>query len=385
MPECLAFSRFSGDAWGDGGQRRSVQMRRLLAAYAPRFENMAWERSGSRGWRLDDWCDHWLGDWNSWSYGLLRMRVMTGPDFFWWSPLRRRFIWLSRCAAKHHAARIPPARPGDVAIVDDPLFFVPLVRALKRRGWPVIALAQNLESLSRWQVTARGQGPLLNLELKTLAACALTITVSRDENVLLRNLGINTFFVPYHPPAEVVAWLMGIRAARAAGGQAATLLLGSGGNLSTLQGMAAVIRLWITESLARRWGPLRVAGFGTEALREAAGNATDAVQVLGSLSQEAMEAELIRARACICHQEEGAGALTRITDLLMAGVPVVGSEHALRSYHHIQGSVAYALLAGLPTALERVDSGRPPPPPEAPDAAQVQALVKAIVGPGWDR
>ncbi len=377
MAECLAFSRFSMDGAGDGGHRRAAQMRRVLAAYAPHVVPMAWENSGSRGWRLDDWCDRWLGDWNAWSYGLARMRAMAGPDFFDWSPARRRFVWLLRCAARHHAAALRPAGPGDLALVDDPLFVAPLIPALKRKGWPVIGLVQNLESLTRWQVTPRGQSRLLQRELQLLAACDLVITVSRDENVLLTNLGIPALFLPYYPEPEIREGLLAIRRARETRTPSQVFMLGSGGNHATLAGMAAVMRAWQQHRLGEIHGPLRVAGFGTEALRALKIPEAD-VTVLGALDSDALTRELTDARVCLCHQDDGAGALTRIMEWLVAGIPVVAGSHALRSYYGCQGTHEYATLDDMPDVLARAVAAPAPPVPPTPDETEVLKRVTGV-------
>jgi len=58
----------------------------------------------------------------------------------------------------------------------------------------------------------------------------------------------------------------------------------------------------------------------------------------------------------ICYQESGAGALTKIREMLLAGVPVLANAHACRSYDEYRGAglVEFADLGDLDRATADV-------------------------------
>jgi hypothetical protein len=176
----------------------------------------------------------------------------------------------------------------------------------------------------------------------------------------------------------VKAWLLEIRAARARAAPGPLLMLGSSGNHATLEGMAAVVRAWQSRRLARGVAQLRVAGYGSEAVRDRVPSCGTDVAFLGSLSREALGRELETAVACVCHQEDGSGALTRIADLLTAGVPVLASAHAARTYHGAPGLREYDGIEQLDGALAELCANPPAVavPPE-PDLGSLVARVSA--------
>ena len=88
----------------------------------------------------------------------------------------------------------------------------------------------------------------------------------------------------------------------------------------------------------------------------------------GSASTEDLDALCASARAVIVYQQFGGGALTRIADMLLAGVPVLANAIAARSYHGCPGVYEYnapeELAALLATDLPE------PPLPVRPHAAE---------------
>jgi len=57
-------------------------------------------------------------------------------------------------------------------------------------------------------------------------------------------------------------------------------------------------------------------------------------------------------RGCIVYQENGSGALTKIPELLIAGVPVIINSHAARSHHNLPGIFEFTALEQLGRQLE---------------------------------
>jgi len=198
--------------------------------------------------------------------------------------------------------------------------------------------------------------------------------ISREEQWFLANHGTRTDFLPYHPPAEQRPQLARIRAQREAVATGRGILaFAAGSNRRNLQGLAALAKL-IRELPPTTDYHFHVGGFDTEALRDEfpAGNCT----FHGALSDERFNVLLAECRATIIHQEQGAGALTRIPELLCAGVPVLASPIAARSTGGLTGVHLYhdadelGRLCATPLGI--------PPRPE-PDEAAGRRLAATIL------
>lgn len=265
---------------------------------------------------------------------------------------------------------------SSAVVMDDPIYFLPLFKKLKNEQIRIIAVCHNLESLSPDQVASGFQKNLLAEEIEVLSQCDLVITISREETFLLKNLGINTFFLPYFPPEAVRERMLNVRKIRLEATKKHFLLLGTAKNLATRQGMLTFIAAWRKMGIGSENRKLLVAGYGTEKL---ALSTSDNVRFLGQLSDEELDTELQTIKACLCYQAQAAGALTRISEMLFAGVPVVANSHAARTYHNQAGLVEYANFSELGSALEEVDALRGDiPTPSPPNHLALLDQVRSI-------
>jgi hypothetical protein len=260
-----------------------------------------------------------------------------------------------------------------VALVDDPVYFAPIVHRLKKSGIKVVGVCHNIESLSRAQVSPGWQRRLLDRELDLLAECDMVLTISREETFLLQNLGMDAFYYPYFPPREAHDRLLGIRNRRDGTIKKDVLMVGTANNKATRQGMVAAIENWQKRDLGAPGRELLVAGFGTDSLAEYAGKG---VRFLGPLSDQDLDTLLETVRACLCYQENASGALTRISEMLVAGVPVLANSLAARSYYNLEGVVEFADFDELEKALA-ITEGRDieAPLPAAPDWQALQRTI----------
>jgi len=147
-------------------------------------------------------------------------------------------------------------------------------------------------------------------------------------------------------------------------------------NPQSLQGATQLIVAWRKQRLSRTWGPLLVAGFHSEKAFPADLFDQD-VQLLGTLKNDHLDELMSQVTACLCYQENGSGALTRIREMLIADVPVLANSHAARSYHNMRGVIEFAGLDGLGDALEglnEIPGDIPMPPP--PDSAALLATIE---------
>ena len=364
----IYFSRYRADRVDNGGARRVAQLRQILAGYEVEFvssqarqELLAVDEGATSGNGLFEWA---LQE---------AIRMLTRK----YSAEFGRWIFFSDRLARRWVRALKKRQPPRLVLVDDPIFFPSLIRFCSEQGIPVVAFCQNIETLSRGQVVPRHQKELLLYELSLLGQCRAVVTIASEEAFLLRNLGQAVIHLPYYPPDAIEEQLLAIRQRRMTTDKRDFILLGSAGNAPTREGMARLLAAWRTmgDLSGER---LLVVGYGTEVLRDA--SSMSGVEFCGAISDEALADLLGRIRGGIVYQEHGAGALTRIGEYLLAGVPVLANIHALRSYRNLAGTVELASLDDLPSALTSFLSGAPSVPlPPHTAATPLRELLDTVL------
>jgi hypothetical protein len=218
-------------------------------------------------------------------------------------------------------------------------------------GFRTVVLPQNFESLVGGQddplVRFRSRAAAAADELRRLAREDRVFSISREEQWLLTAHGIPADHLPYFPVPEWEADLLRVRRARRPVRPRRLVVIGSVSNPPVRAGVL---------DLLRRAGPV-VRRAGAEL--HVAGNDTAA---LGRLSDDDLYALLATATAALVYQSSGCGALTKIPELLLAGVPVLANGVAARSAHHYAGVHLFETAAEM-AELIRADLPTPPPPP----------------------
>jgi glycosyltransferase involved in cell wall biosynthesis len=363
----LFFSRFVLNENAGGGCRRETQLGEALKPLDYKF--ISWRDSDSFLRRMG-----------------LRDRFLdrTGrflhPFGLYWD---RAFVdqaWNMKSATlewKRYADRCPDVR---LAIIDDPIFFYPLVEHFHERGIPVVALCQNIESLSFNQVDGSRQARLFSREISVLKKCKLVVTISREETFLLKNFNIPAYFFPYHPVRSIEDRMKRVRDNRRHTDKSDFLLLGTVGNMVTLEGMKTFIEFWNRRD-AEDGMTLLVGGYGTP--KYLGGKSTELVRYIGALSNEELDQTLSTIRAFICFQEFGAGDLTKIKEMMIAGVPVLASSHAARSYYGSRGVIEFSGLGDFDKAVDALNRLQDAPHHEdeilIPDADELVGRIREVL------
>lgn len=239
------------------------------------------------------------------------------------------------------------------------------MRAAKDAGLRVVAVPQNVESLVPEHRDARTGQSLpwsLEHEVHQLSRADRVYAISREEQWLLRLRGVDAEYLPFFPdPQQRQRWLT-LRAERQA--QRASfdrcLVLGSAVNPPTRAGMAELLT-WLTSSPLPSLPVVKVIGYGTEIFRDLQNGQ---VEVLGALSDDALGEHLLRARAVILHQPAAVGALIRVSEMLLAGVPIFANAIAARSTSQYRGIAVYESFAELASMLAGCEFAEAPPVPE---------------------
>ena len=241
-------------------------------------------------------------------------------------------------------------------------YYLLLSDILKKYQIPTIALPHNLESLVTGSQNIFNLKPSpiwLNEEIGHLRNCNCIFTMSREESWLLSAFGLNSICLPYYPPRNTEASLKAIREKRKERPfqdkrKKDILLLGTYHNRPTAEGYIIIIN----ELKSRADYILHIAGFGSKSLQHMFPE--DNVRFWGEVSTEDLAQLMILCDCAVIHQQPTSGSLTRIPEMLIAGIPVLANIHASRSCNHLKGVSVYHNTAELLDLLKRCSSLMPP-------------------------
>lgn len=299
--------------------------------------------------------------------------------FMPWSEHRRDAAMGLRQVSERWKDLLKTSQGLKLVVIDDPIYFSPLVKELRKLNIAIVAMCHNLDSLSPHLVKISARGKFLNRELELLSKFNLVITISREETVLLASRNANVLFFPYYPTNAIIERMLRVRRLRLNFLKQDILLLGTAANIATRTGMKKIIESWREQRLSQVAGKLLVGGYNTERFFNSM-ESDEQVDFLGTLSDGALDERLASVRAALCYQDHGGGALTRIPELLIAGVPVLANTHAARTYYGMQGVIEFPSLAVLrPTLSRLVPFEEPFAIPNPPDKSALLSQLKAFL------
>lgn len=326
MKQVVCLTKFKLDPFSDGGSKRSVQIRELLRNNGiPYFDDSLQLPKNASKIQLVKWV----------------FRAITFIHRHY--PTRIRSLSAYVHLIKYYALRIPIVqdryKDQDVVFLWENTNDRDMLYLLKESGHRVIGMPHNIESLVR----SKSIGAL-GAEVANLRHCDSVFTISKEDTWLLRLLGVDAYYLPYYPPEEAEYFMLSIREKRIqkeTGQRRVFALLGSATNTPTLSGMQSLV-----DFAAKRELPfdLKVAGYGTESLRQVS---SPQISFLGTLSNEDLKKLLVEIDGMIIYQPPTTGALTRIPEMLIAGIPVFANFDAARNYHSTDGVYVYSSLEGL--------------------------------------
>jgi len=367
------FSRFSDrKPGGGGGIRRTRQIFEFLDGIGYRFlsavdMNFIGEELDAKRTRLIRFQHRMIS------------RFMPKKWNHWRGPIANYVKFLDQMALVF--IKILIKQRYKLIIVDEPIFFRRLVKAASSLGIPVIGLIHNIESMVPAQVWPHSQMKLFQQEIEILKKTAACVTISHEDTAVLTNFGIPAVLLPYYPVKEYREQCLEIRKRRVNTTQEKTtfLFVGTAANPPTRASLVELIRFWEEDEILSKGYTLLVAGHGTEAVKEFVGDSLQSVKILGTLSDEELSERLSVCRAVVIYQKDGSGALTRIPELLLSGVPVIANCHAARTYHNIPGITEYEELSDLPDALSALSDGHPSYE-HVPDYAAIRKRITDRIG-----
>lgn len=345
--EIIYFSRQLADICSHGGCRRTAQIVDALSEIDFGFvsaEDYVSSLTEGNHKKIEMFANYLDG---------LRKKNITAGLYGKWMGSKRDYLLHLNLVAQQWQDALKLNKQLKLAIVDDPVYFIPLFKYLSSRNIPIVVTCQNIETLSASQMLQEYQRELFDFELDLFSKSDLVVTISREETFLLQNLGIKPFYIPYYPVAKIRDRMLAIRASRKTTQKRDILLIGSVGNIPTLDGMVKFLTDW--QGAVRPDGNkarLIVAGFGTEQLQEYITGSE--IIFKGALSDSELDQLLAEVKATVVYQECGSGALTKICEFLIAGIPVFANQHAARSYYNIPGIIEFNDINEVVVGLEQV-------------------------------
>ncbi len=322
---------FAPEAFGHGGERRAAQLQELYDAQGIEIDNYRLGQCKS--------AHYW--------FALRVILASQGWRVLLQSP-RRLYHYLRAIAWNIDTFREFVEQREKVMLwesTSDFNYFMPWLA--KKYGKHIIALPHNLESLvpnRRSHVDGTYAPTKFRQEIATLQSCDAVFAISREEEWLLNLFGVNAHYLPYYPPKAVQTDMIAIREQRNPGN--AVFMMGSALNEPTAIGMRTMIDYWTAHS---ELPELRIGGYATEKLQTDAANIT----IIGEMSQEQLREEMVSAKAMLIHQPPTTGALTRIVEALMAGIPVIVNAAGARSYWGTDGLYVYDNIEQLNNLLKQ--------------------------------
>lgn len=337
MNTIYRFTIFKSDSFGNGAEKRTAQISEILNE-----EGKDWHLIPS-GFNSITFSKYYIRKYFQTLINFLRIIILIKKPF----NIRSLYGTLSYVTQFKGIFSIPRAAEGDFILWEttkmEYSFVLPF---FKKMGYNVVALPHNIESLVPGQIspiTKKTSPSWLFDEIRVLKNCSAVFAISKEDTLILRQFGINAQYLPYYPTKEVISKLLEIRSLRLGleieqKSRKQILIIGSAVNPPTKQGMADRIAFFKGQN--KNACDILVAGYGTESLKSLTENFSN-IKFLGEISDDDLFSLLTTIDALLIHQPPTSGALTRIIESLIAGVPVLVNFDGARNYFDMPGVSLY--------------------------------------------
>lgn len=216
--------------------------------------------------------------------------------------------------------------------------------------WCLNSLTQYLPQLARGlgaadagadtirdRTAVRAAGAFLGDELLLHARADRSWLLSKVEQGFLSSLGLPAEYVPFYPAGDAMTQLLALRGKRSADTIDSGLFVISGSPIH--QNNIALANFLATLDQARLAPSVCIAVVGFDDLPgDLARYFHSKVQFLGRLDTAAFDDLLVRARAVLVPQIAGFGCLTRIPEMLAAGIPVLADAMTASATDAVPGT-----------------------------------------------
>jgi hypothetical protein len=203
-----------------------------------------------------------------------------------------------------------------------------VVSILRHYNKEVILVPANLESLSPYESWTHriDVHTRFGAELKHYRRANSIFCISPEETWLLRVMSCTAFFLPYRPPDSLMARILKRRDQHSLRRGEGLFYFANFRNAPNVLGLKNFL-----EENKHKGKTIRIAGLGIENVTPLLKGHSE-FQILGELSDEQLEHEIISAKGIILNHFPTAGMLTRVPELLMSGIALEANFDALKSY-----------------------------------------------------
>lgn len=336
----LRDTQFKSIADGHGGNRRTLQIEEILSKAGFEVHDLQGEIN-----IVQDFLEKKF-------YSQLVTLFKVVPYFIKYlpyvSPAHKLFLSSALKMSQSVKSLEQDNNPKVIIWEDNLNYLMPYVA--KNRGQRVVSLPHNFDSLAtKFDPLKRKENfDSLSNEVKHLAQADRIFCISREEQWFLRLCGLNSDYLPYYPPSSVVSHLLKVREAREktyndcnadSNRLRQFLVLGSYVNTPTKVGMIELVK-WLKSIEEEFLFSVEIAGFGTQNLKDEI-ELGSRFKILGTLSNQELFNVMAKTSGVLIHQTYGLGSLTRIPEMLIAGIPVIANSIASRSYFDYDGVYVY--------------------------------------------
>lgn len=204
----------------------------------------------------------------------------------------------------------------------------------KKLGIPTVYYPQNLETFDTFAFTLHQDSSRMRFaqhwekETRTIVTCEERLMISKLERDLIRGLGLTAQYYPYIPVGSIESQLNNIQNARFRNkpNNRTFLLLGSVTHPTT-----AFSFRWFLDNCKKKGLPenikVIVAGRGSDEFEKELGE-INGIEFRGKVSSATLYGLLENINGVLVPQIGGFGAVTRLSEMSCAGVPVITSRHA---------------------------------------------------------
>jgi hypothetical protein len=344
MKSVLTMSVFEGSIFGHGGEKRTQQIKDIVSSFHHNHVVFSIDYHGNQTVSLRNKLVH----------------SISIPDSRAASETCRRSLSLNKILIESHKFYTQSRsldqhdrffKQATTIIWENnyhDFFYLPYL-IKKRYGKKIIACPQNIESLVPRQMSGwLGKTKLeyLRQELEPFRLCDEVFTIAEEDQWLFNLLDIKAKFLPSFPATELLGLNLELRRLREANQQEDYfLIIGTVGNPPTRTGMTKLLldlqKINITENYQ-----YKVAGYGTEIFKDQFGSVNN-MEILGSLEQAELDLLMVKCKAMIINQDYCPGALTKVPEILISGVPIIINTGASRSYKRMDGVYVYDSISEL--------------------------------------
>lgn len=362
-PLLLRWTRFESNPHGTGPEKRSFQIRDLVRSAGCEIADLKPPASTPR------LLTHIAG-----LSARLRHGACASVDHAGIGLLGYRSLFYRRALNEHRGAKV---------LLWETTYDDLLPAMASHMGFRIVALPHNIECFVSERAFADQsyqKSADFPAEVRRLGRADRRFTISKEEKWLLEASGLESAYLPFYPTGSLKTECEMIRKGRMASGNAAghisgpLLMLGSAINPATARGMKRQLD-WLRESLP----DAKVTVIGSKTEMVFSEFASSSVHPLGYVTREELIEFLKTCSALLIHTENGAGAVTRIPEALLAGIPVIANSNAARDCHNIAGVNVYETKQDF-VSLVQTQLTMPAQPPEPLEAFEhFQKTVLSMV------